>query len=154
MGASWGRCAGSWRREFRATVEGCLPGFVVRQGGQLVHPRLPQPDVTTPALTAAQSQQQLAVQEQPKKQTAKQPTAGELISRSLQIASASAEVQQRQQDKHGLLFVPPNVIRYGQVVDVVQAKGLGQCLGDHDQRVRVVALSRVEYARDAALLMN
>lgn len=59
--------------------------------------RAPQPTPTTPALTARQSTQQLAVQEQPHKQDAQRPTAGELISRSLQIASASAEVQQRQQ---------------------------------------------------------
>lgn len=59
--------------------------------------KAPQPEATTPALTASQSQQQLAVQKQPEKHTAKQPTAGELISRSLQIASASAEIQQRQQ---------------------------------------------------------
>lgn len=59
--------------------------------------KAPQPAPTTPALTAAQSQQKLDIQKQPKKQAAKRPTAGELISRSLQIASASAEVQQRQQ---------------------------------------------------------
>jgi len=57
----------------------------------------PQPEPTTPALTADQSSQQLGIQEQPRRRDAERPTAGELISRSLQIASASAEVQQRQQ---------------------------------------------------------
>ena len=60
-----------------------------------------------------------------------------------------AQAEQGKQYDHRLLLVPGNVVNDRQVIDTLQPKGLLQGHCDHHQRVTVVALSGIEYARNA-----
>ena len=60
-----------------------------------------------------------------------------------------AQVKQRQQDGHGLLFVPGADDGQGQVVDP-HPEGVGQGHGDLHRGVGIVALAHVQEPGDAA----
>lgn len=49
-----------------------------------------------------------------------------------------AQRQQCQQYNDGLLFIPGDVVHYGQFVHVVQTEGVLERKGGHDQRIGVV----------------
>ena len=57
----------------------------------------------------------------------------------------NAQRKQRQQNDHGFLLVPGNVIHNGQVVDAFQAERLLQFERNHGQRIRVVALPGIQH---------
>ena len=60
-----------------------------------------------------------------------------------QANALDAEEQQGQQHGHRFLLVPGDVVRDGQLIDVIQSECFLEFKGDHGQGVRVVALAGI-----------
>ena len=67
-----------------------------------------------------------------------------------QMDVLDSKVQKREEDDDGLLLIPADVIRDGQLVHVVKAENLLELQRDKSEGIRVVALARVENAGYAA----
>lgn len=61
-----------------------------------------------------------------------------------------AQIQQGEKHNDCFLLVPCDIERNRQVVDIVQPKDLLQFQGNQRQRIRVVALSGIQHAGNAA----